>query len=69
MSDSKSLDLTVGQVQGNVDLTNMSGPKNLDFAVNQVQGNVGMTNISDPKNLDITKFKGLMPNPEQSSTI
>jgi hypothetical protein len=37
MLDLKYLNLTVSHVQGNMDLTNMSGPRLLNLVVSQVQ--------------------------------
>jgi len=39
MSYPKHLSLTVNQVQGDVNLINISNPKHLDLIVSQVQGN------------------------------
>ena len=33
------MDLTLSQVQGNINLTSISDPKRLDLVVSQIQGN------------------------------
>lgn len=51
--DSKNLDLTDSQAQGNVGFANMLNLRNLDLTVSQIQSNVNLTNMSNPKYLGL----------------